>query len=287
MTTLFDIKAHKGDIGGSTYTPYNFNGKELDQETGYYYYGARYYDPSIALWFGVDPLASKYPMNSPYVYCNGNPVKYIDPDGNNPLDPRTGKEYSFGLFGLYRAAVYDYDDKLAIRDRVIDESLYSSVNRRFLGDREFNKPDGLWDGAIYNKRGDNLASISEDAYNELSVLFPSNNHIRSSYGAPKDNVWRTVAKIGTYDFIDNIWDESLWLHSDITEFNILSVEKNKITKIVNFKRPDGKSQYNINSVSTYEYLDDGHKVKETIKYYENNKPNGKTEVNVYKVNNPD
>ena len=62
-------------------TPYKFNGKELDQETGYYYYGARYYDPSIALWFGTDPLAHKYPMNSPYIYCNGNPVKYVDPDG--------------------------------------------------------------------------------------------------------------------------------------------------------------------------------------------------------------
>lgn len=81
MTTLFDIKAHKGDIGGSTYTPYKFNGKELDQETGYYYYGARYYDPGTALWFGVDPLQHKYPMNSPYIYCNGNPVKFVDLDG--------------------------------------------------------------------------------------------------------------------------------------------------------------------------------------------------------------
>ena len=66
-------------------TPYKFNGKELDQETGYYYYGARYYDPSTALWFGTDPLAHKYPMNSPYVYCNGNPVKYVDPDGRDAI----------------------------------------------------------------------------------------------------------------------------------------------------------------------------------------------------------
>ena len=32
------------------------NGKELDAETGLYYYGARYYDPATALWLGVDPL---------------------------------------------------------------------------------------------------------------------------------------------------------------------------------------------------------------------------------------
>ena len=66
-------------------TPYKFNGKELDQETGYYYYGARYYDPSTALWFGVDPLQHKYPEVSPYVYCAGNPVKYVDPDGREKL----------------------------------------------------------------------------------------------------------------------------------------------------------------------------------------------------------
>ena len=62
-------------------TPYKFNGKELDVETGLYYYGARYYNPSTALWLGVDPLASKYPGVSPYVYCVSNPVKYVDPDG--------------------------------------------------------------------------------------------------------------------------------------------------------------------------------------------------------------
>ncbi len=61
--------------------PYKFNGKELDAETGLYYYGARYYDPSAALWLGVDPLAEKYPDVSPYVYCAGNPVVRIDPDG--------------------------------------------------------------------------------------------------------------------------------------------------------------------------------------------------------------
>ncbi len=85
MTTFFDIDTHNGDIGGSTYTPYKFNGKELDQETGYYYYGARYYDPGAALWFGVDPLAYKYPEVGSYVYCNGNPVKYVDPDGREKI----------------------------------------------------------------------------------------------------------------------------------------------------------------------------------------------------------
>ena len=69
---------------GSNYynSPYKFNGKELDEETGFYYYGARYYDPRISVWQSVDPLAEKYPEVSPYVYCMQNPVNIIDPDGN-------------------------------------------------------------------------------------------------------------------------------------------------------------------------------------------------------------
>ena len=62
-------------------TPYKFNGKEQDEETGLCYYGARYYDPRTSVWLSVDPLAEKYINMSSYVYCANNPVKYIDPDG--------------------------------------------------------------------------------------------------------------------------------------------------------------------------------------------------------------
>ena len=61
--------------------PYKFNGKELDQETGLYYYGARYMNPVMSLWYGVDALAEKYPSIGGYVYSVGNPIKHIDPDG--------------------------------------------------------------------------------------------------------------------------------------------------------------------------------------------------------------
>ena len=63
--------------------PYLFNGKELDTETGLYYYGARYYDPRVSLWLNVDPLAEKYPETSPYTYTLNNPIKFIDPDGQD------------------------------------------------------------------------------------------------------------------------------------------------------------------------------------------------------------
>ncbi len=61
-----------------------FTGKEKDSETGYYYFGARYYDPSLSgVFLSVDPMADKYPNLSPYAYCAWNPVKLIDPMGDS------------------------------------------------------------------------------------------------------------------------------------------------------------------------------------------------------------
>jgi len=61
--------------------PYKFNGKEFDEETGLYYYGARYMNPRTSLWYGVDPLAEKYPEIGGYAYCHDNPINRSDKTG--------------------------------------------------------------------------------------------------------------------------------------------------------------------------------------------------------------
>ena len=66
---------------GTWNTPYLFNAKELDEETGLYYYGARYLDPTGVRWLSVDPLFDESDGTSPYNYCHGNPIMIIDPDG--------------------------------------------------------------------------------------------------------------------------------------------------------------------------------------------------------------
>ena len=71
--------------GGDYATRYKFNGKELDPQTGYYYYGARYYDPVVSRWLSIDPLAEKYPGLSPYNYTANNPVMLVDPDGRETV----------------------------------------------------------------------------------------------------------------------------------------------------------------------------------------------------------
>ena len=64
-------------------TPYLFNAKEFDEETGLYYYGARYYDPRLSVWMSTDAKQEKYINISTYCYCINNPIILIDYDGKD------------------------------------------------------------------------------------------------------------------------------------------------------------------------------------------------------------
>ncbi|WP_252722867.1 RHS repeat domain-containing protein [Treponema pedis] len=89
--------------------PFRFTGKELDEETSLYYYGARYLDPKYSRWLSGDPALNDYIPKAPiddeakkhnenlpgmggvfnivnlhvYHYAGNNPVKYTDPDGED------------------------------------------------------------------------------------------------------------------------------------------------------------------------------------------------------------
>ena len=60
---------------------FRFTGKERDAETGYDYFGARYYSSSLGIWLSVDPMSDKYPSLCPYVYCADNPMRLVDIEG--------------------------------------------------------------------------------------------------------------------------------------------------------------------------------------------------------------
>ena len=71
----------------STSSPnrWHFSGKEsqsiLNASIPLLDFGARMYNPAIARWTAADPLSEKYYGISPYVYCLGNPISIIDPNG--------------------------------------------------------------------------------------------------------------------------------------------------------------------------------------------------------------
>ena len=70
--------------------PYKFNGKQFDDETGLYYYGARYMNPMASIWYGVDPLAEKYINIGSYIYCHSSPIMLIDPTGEGDYYAKNG-----------------------------------------------------------------------------------------------------------------------------------------------------------------------------------------------------
>ena len=60
---------------------HTFSAKEKDTETGYSYFGSRYYSSDLSIWLSVDPMSDKYPSLSSYTYCANNPIKLVDPNG--------------------------------------------------------------------------------------------------------------------------------------------------------------------------------------------------------------
>ena len=103
---------------------FRFTGKERDAETGYDYFGARYYSSSLGIWLSVDPMSDKYPSLSPYVYCADNPIKCVDPTGND-LEIVINKE---NKTILVRANFYYNSSQLEQGDRNIKEGFQNAMN---------------------------------------------------------------------------------------------------------------------------------------------------------------
>ena len=133
----------------SNNSPFRFNAKELDEETGNYYYGARYYDPKLSIWLSVDPLAEKYPEWSSYNYVLQNPTRYIDPDGRSPIDPI--------IINFIQTAVNNLPKNYAQRE-------YNSLINRVFG---------------FSERMNNLglsSSLNDNNYVKSNNVLSSNNY---------------------------------------------------------------------------------------------------------------
>jgi RHS repeat-associated protein len=94
---------------------YLFNNKELQTGTNYLDYGARMYQPELGRWNVVDPLASKMPSWSPYSAFYNNPIRFIDPDGQEPT-PAEAARMAAHVYGDKKSGILTGGWQVSSRD---------------------------------------------------------------------------------------------------------------------------------------------------------------------------
>ena len=143
---------------------FTFTGKEKDSETGFYYFGARYYDPSISgLFLSIDPMADKYPSISPYAYCAWNPVKLVDPDGRDLYIPNEDSESHNASKQDILSLVKEKYKKYICFDKEGNVSLSEDVT----------------DGMLKNDKG--LALIKDLVTSQKKFLYEASDDASSTY----------------------------------------------------------------------------------------------------------
>ncbi|PVV60692.1 MULTISPECIES: DUF6443 domain-containing protein [unclassified Chryseobacterium] len=108
------LKTGNAYFGGGSYKNYKFGKKEL-QEFGAYDFEARIYWQDLPRMGQMDPLAEKMPSWSPYAYGFNNPIRFVDPDGNEPLDTVEDCCSEKSNFQLQRS---DADDAAALVEMI-------------------------------------------------------------------------------------------------------------------------------------------------------------------------
>ncbi|MBP5402433.1 MAG: RHS repeat-associated core domain-containing protein, partial [Treponema sp.] len=154
--------------------PYKFSAKELDEETGLYYYGARYLDPRMSRWISADPAmntgeyfpvapvddnARRHNQNLPgmggifnhingnlYAYASNNPIKYTDPDGrdvilrtNNKNHPKFEKNFNIAI---------NYLEKSKFAKQIINKTIKNSDVKIIIYPVDYPSDEGHKNGEI-------------------------------------------------------------------------------------------------------------------------------------------
>ena len=168
---------------------FTFTGKERDSETGFSYFGARYYDSDILTgWLSVDPMADKYPGLSPYAYCGWNPIKLVDPDGEELVF--TGEsEYVNSLLKIMNSCFSFSSDVFSIVD--------GKVQSRELNSEELNSMSEKQQ-AFYKTI---MSAVNDDERISIGVLNNDRNVLFGSWKYNKIDV-ADINALGVGDGMD-------------------------------------------------------------------------------------
>ena len=169
--------------------PFVFNGKEKDYESGFHYYGARYYWSELLTgWLSVDPMMDKYPNISPYNYCMWNPVLFVDPDGE---DCRIAVDHKKKTITI-SANIILYSKSIGMRKL---NNIAAQYKKDILGTWSKDKNGKNWTYKGYNIVFDVNVSVDPHAANPKKRDYRSgkNNYIEVvGAGSVRSHVKRTM-----------------------------------------------------------------------------------------------
>jgi RHS repeat-associated protein len=94
-------------------------GKERDEESGFYYFGARFYAPWICRWVGADPSGTDDGTN-PYCFVQCNPIRFIDIDGLFSWDPAAWGD-------ALEAKITELEKSSLMEDKHVGTSLWNTL----------------------------------------------------------------------------------------------------------------------------------------------------------------
>ncbi|MBR6064702.1 MAG: RHS repeat-associated core domain-containing protein [Bacteroidales bacterium] len=140
---------------------FTFSAKEKDSETGLSYFGSRYYSSDLSIWLSVDPMSDKYPSLSPYVYCADNPVKLVDPEGEEmwipEVDGKGNVSYIAEDGDNYETFIEQfYCFKRGKDNKLVDKSLEIFNNAGYNKNSVLKKGDKITGAAVYNAMGNDI-----------------------------------------------------------------------------------------------------------------------------------
>ena len=178
-----------------TLPKYSFNAKELDEETGMYYYEARYYKPPV--FTSRDPMFEKYFWMTPYAYCANNPVKYVDPSGKDGVIVIKGNQITIS------ANVYLYGSGAT---KEVASQIQSDVNNKWGGNYSVSSANGNSfnvsvniNVALYGNKEKNNPFIIPESWNPLNrdnFIKIDENAKRSYVYGGDEGVWRGNGRNG-------------------------------------------------------------------------------------------
>ena len=175
----------------------SFNGKEKDPESGFHYYGARYYWSELLTgWLSVDPMADKYPGISPYAYCAWNPAILVDPDGKKDRPFRDGDKHvhdiqgtatfimtnligfmqvfsSYSILNTYHCHSYAWHGSWGDKNPASGDIPYDQYGITSLPRWDQNPADDIRD--VINRGGRQLGSDEDNIIGDRVIYFTDHN----------------------------------------------------------------------------------------------------------------